>query len=654
MDKKITVALAVILILFVVHAVSLNFIQDDAFISYRYVKNLVAGRGLVFNAGERVEGYTNFLWIILLALFTAMGINTILASKILGLAGGCLTLVLAYHMARILLREETLGGPRLKGRGGRESAADRQAPKIRPRPADRETRDDRAALADWIALAPPLLLAANGAFAYWCISGLESSLFVALTLAAVYFSLTRERLMVLCAALATLVRPEGALVFAVLILHQVLFTGDGLRKWLRFATAYAILLLPYLVFKLIYFGGLLPNPFYAKTGFSREYISSGLEYFWRFLRHYGLWGGLYLLTLAGWSRWPGKGGRSSQSCRLAVMMIWIYTLAVILIGGDVLLGHRFFLPVLPFLYLLVGWGLFRLSGGIAPSPLRRMLPAASLTVLLGITFFLPRPWLLTVRRAEIGLGRKMALMAAELDILVDGPYTMAASTIGALSYYSRATVIDMLGLTDPVIARDPEQIPGIVSTWKERHYNAGSVLSRDPEIIIFSTGMKPSAPAERALLLYSEFRDHYYPYYLPRGDLLQVIFRRKPGREDENRLFPDARFANLFNQALSLESRGLLSLAIEKTEQIIAAGPDDFAWAHDRMASLHFMMNDYEEAKRFALRAVQMDDYCVLSHYILKGIYLAEGDTAGVRREHNKILRYNPEFLRLSAGESLR
>jgi tetratricopeptide (TPR) repeat protein len=657
MNKKIAAAMACILIIFTVHAMSLNFIQDDAFISYRYVQNFVGGRGLVFNAGERVEGYTNFLWIILLALFTVLGINTVMASKILGLAGGWLSLVLLYRIARFLLQEEGIRGIQPTGQEGRQGHEDRLEHiglKVRPEPAKGTIPADRMRRADWIALAPPLLLAANGAFAYWCISGLESGLFVPLILAAIYFSLTRERLMVVCAVLATLVRPEGALVFAVIMLHRLLFGRGGLRDLLRFTAAYIALLLPYLLFKIAYYGDLLPNPFYAKTGLSWEYLRSGLDYFWLFLRHYGLWGGLYLLTPIGWKRSPDGGKDSSRPRRLIILMIWIYSLAVILIGGDVLQGHRFFLPVLPFLYLLVGWGLFRFGGSIASGPLRRILPATALAILLAITFFLPRPWLLTVRRAEFGLGRKMALMAAELDDRFDGPYTVAASTIGALSYYSRATVIDMLGLTDPVIARHPEPIPGIVSSWKERDYNGRYVLSRDPDVILFSTGMKPSAPAERALLLYSKFRDHYYPYYLPQGDLLQVIFRRKPGPAAENRLFPEARPANLFNEIMSLESRNLLSMAVEKTEELIAVGPPDFSWAEDKMASLYFLMGNRAEALRYARRAIRMDDYCMLSHYILQEISLAEGDTAAARRERDKILRYNPELLRLNAGKERR
>ena len=46
---------------------------DDSFISLRYAENLVAGNGLVYNAGEFVEGYTNLLWTLLLAGFAALG-----------------------------------------------------------------------------------------------------------------------------------------------------------------------------------------------------------------------------------------------------------------------------------------------------------------------------------------------------------------------------------------------------------------------------------------------------------------------------------------------------------------------------------------------------------------------------------------------------
>ena len=51
------------------------FLCDDAFISFRYVRNLLAGHGLVFNPGEYVEGYSNFLWVLeLAAVWGALGV----------------------------------------------------------------------------------------------------------------------------------------------------------------------------------------------------------------------------------------------------------------------------------------------------------------------------------------------------------------------------------------------------------------------------------------------------------------------------------------------------------------------------------------------------------------------------------------------------
>src|SRR5215208_1233784 len=51
------------------------FVIDDAFISFRYAANLAHGHGLVFNPGERVEGYTDFLWTVLIAAFMKVGID---------------------------------------------------------------------------------------------------------------------------------------------------------------------------------------------------------------------------------------------------------------------------------------------------------------------------------------------------------------------------------------------------------------------------------------------------------------------------------------------------------------------------------------------------------------------------------------------------
>ena len=82
-------------------ALRLAWLADDNFISFRYASNLVHGNGLVYNAGEYVEGYTNLLWTLLIAGAIALGASPELSSKALGI-GFWLLLVglLALHRWR--------------------------------------------------------------------------------------------------------------------------------------------------------------------------------------------------------------------------------------------------------------------------------------------------------------------------------------------------------------------------------------------------------------------------------------------------------------------------------------------------------------------------------------------------------------------------
>src|SRR5207249_3174984 len=54
-----------------------DFVTDDAFITFRYAHNLLNGHGMVFNPGERVEGYTNFLWVLCSSVALFVGIDQI-------------------------------------------------------------------------------------------------------------------------------------------------------------------------------------------------------------------------------------------------------------------------------------------------------------------------------------------------------------------------------------------------------------------------------------------------------------------------------------------------------------------------------------------------------------------------------------------------
>ena len=96
------------------HASHFDHIADDAYISLRYLDHWLRGDGLVFNVGERVMGFSNLLWIVLLAPFGAIGLQLPAAAQGLGAAAslGCLVLVcneLARQVPRRVLPAAAAG-----------------------------------------------------------------------------------------------------------------------------------------------------------------------------------------------------------------------------------------------------------------------------------------------------------------------------------------------------------------------------------------------------------------------------------------------------------------------------------------------------------------------------------------------------------------
>jgi hypothetical protein len=503
---------------------SFNLIQDDAFISFRYVRNFLDGHGLVFNIGERVEGYTNFFWIMLLASLAKLGLPLIETARWAGVLATVGTLGVALYAARRFYPQ----------RG-------------------------------WLwKISVPFLLAANGALAYWADSGLETALFTLLAAAAAVAYFSRPAFSLLFLALATLTRPEGGLLAFLFGVIGVLLKEKTWKQNLIFWGTLFFLLLPFAVFKYFYYGSLLPNPFYAKTGFSSEYLQSGLEYVWLFLKHYGGYGLFLIFPILLWKK-------LSPFSRFCLLFFLGFTLYLIFIGGDVLKAHRFFVPILFFLYLPLSESLHQFMENWSQ---KKIAFAVVLFIIGTISYRFPKNYLDLAASYERILVEKMK-NSAQLFVQYDYAKSFAISTIGAFSYYvGNRRVIDMLGLTEPSIARNPEQIEGIVSSWREKHFNAAYVLSQKPDVILFSTEMKPSSPAERALFLYPEFRRNYRLEFLFSNRRLSIFYRKF--KEYSLVSHPDqpARFVNQLNEGLNL-----MNVNKEKAAQMlyeaVSTGPKD-------------------------------------------------------------------------------
>src|SRR3954451_10367493 len=79
---------------------------DDSMISMQYARNFAHGHGLVWNAGEHVEGYSNFLWTLWMSLVHFVGVDDRYTSLVVMLSGAALlvaTLLVVRRLCALLL-----------------------------------------------------------------------------------------------------------------------------------------------------------------------------------------------------------------------------------------------------------------------------------------------------------------------------------------------------------------------------------------------------------------------------------------------------------------------------------------------------------------------------------------------------------------------
>lgn len=645
-------ALLILGILFYFYSDYLKFIQDDSYITYRYVKHFTEGFGLVFNIGEKVEGYTCFLWVILLSVVKVMGFNFISFSQTLGLIFCLLTIYFTYRISSSIFQ-----------------------------------KDKGTFYNITFGLIAVTLLTVNGSFAFWSASGMETGMFTFLVTLGIYLYLKETKnnnktfpFSSFVFLLASLTRPEGNLIFAITVLHKIIFivktsSGDSKNKVSKFfsrnnlywISVYVVPAIIYMIWRYSYYGYLLPNTFYAKTGTSLEYFKAGMDYFWYFAKDYALYGSLFVLILLNL-----KSQKYFYQYLYLTIILFIFILYVIAVGGDVLRSNRFFVPIMPVFYILIQEAIHNLGIQLEKKiNLTRTYPSIAIIVLLIFSHTIyknERDELKKYSELENAFVEKMKITGTWLknkSTASGKKLTVAASTIGALSYFSETNLIDMLGLTDKEIAHNPKPIDEISENmsigWKERQYNVEYVLSRKPDYIYFSTGVKPSAYAERGLFTAEEFMRNYYPYcfIVKEYNSLECIFKRKPEEEiksDTSKPIPNPNykktFVNFYNMAMNLHSQAMNEKNRNKMEEALSiykksieSGPTYFSAPYQMIGDLYGMFGNKLKAFENYSKAVQLDDYNVMAHYQLYRLYLEKGDTSNAIISIEKIQRYSPDLL---------
>lgn len=319
--------------------VVLEFVKDDAYISFRYAHNLVTGKGLVFNVGDKLEGYTNFLWVLILAPFERLGWDLFQVCEVLGTGLG---VALLFETTRL---SWWLGGARRDLSG--------------------------AWAAVWLATSSSLVL--------WAKSGLEQPLAQLLPVVGAFLlfrsrdalaalggdgggldpravaRLERNHLIAgVVLGLGCLTRPELHAIALIVALPLVVDAARARRlpkAALLYAAGVLAVTVPAHAWRYHYYGTLFPNTFYVKTGTGAQIWKEGLKTL-RDMFEFNATGALFVLAPLAFA----DRKRLVEKLTMATVVVTFFVFYV-KVGVDEMQWHRLFLPALPFVATLAALGL---------------------------------------------------------------------------------------------------------------------------------------------------------------------------------------------------------------------------------------------------------------------------------------------------------
>ena len=586
----------------------LSFAQDDAFILYRYISNLLTGNGLVFNPGEWVEGYTCPFWVLMLAGISKLGLDMVVWSRFLGLgfAVGALWVVFIVGKAMV-------------------------------------GKDDPW----WLPLIAPALLAVNGTFASFATTGLETSLFTFLMIgitAVFIINIKQNRFPIWLAlgyVLLTLTRPEGLLVFGctwvfgLIQVHRATSGSKSIHHMIPSLVTFLIPLFIVTIWRWLTYGYPLPNPAYAKIFLDQTSLSYGMDYLWKFLSADAWYGIIFVIAIL-----PAVVKGSFRNTWMFLGMLFLaYTLYIVMIGGDVLKGQRFFVPLLPIFALMIQGGIgivWRRSQWKGSSRLSNAFVIGMMVLLAGGQM-IKYPKELDRARLENGLVEKMAVLAEWFTAHQSKRTSIAANSIGALGYYTGYRIVDMVGLVDETIAHGPKPVEGVQSPAKERTYHATHTLAQSPDFVVFDTYEKPNHAGDFALYLEPGFHQGYYryPIWMPGFEREMVVFKAKRGileaqkdKKGETNFgsgsFNHLDFVYALRDGMDCAERDP-QRAEGFFEQALTTGSSDFAQPLEWLGMLALQRGERDRAEELFREAVAIDSFSVYAVRYLAKITFNDG-----------------------------
>jgi len=447
------------------------FVYDDTFIVLRYAKNFLEHGQLAWNLGEAVEGYTNPLHLGLITILGGCGVDLLAAARAINAA--------AYAaFAAVLFLS-------LRKRSGFSAAI----------------------LIAGLSLANPAMIA-------WVWGGMEVPLSVfllavpqALMMRAILDPPQRTRenaiLTAIFFGLAFWNRPDNALYAVPAALMWFLWKER--KNTQLFGGIFAGMVAAHTVIRLIFYGDVVPNTFYAKvTGTPAVTLANGLQYVWEGIATSPYYYAVGFAALAAMMlyRKPLRAFAFYALGSIALGMAY-----VISIGGDFMPGHRFIMPWLPLCLLSIGL------------LLENVKPALRYAGLIGCLLIMKAIFILPDDLRGVD-GTAMAGEKVGDYIQANWPKgsLVALNAAGAIPYKNMdKTFIDMLGLNDRHIAH--RKMPDLKIEWQHKpghgKGDGAYVLSRQPDYIILSSiagdnGFDtPVLPSDVELMGSAEFKRCY-------------------------------------------------------------------------------------------------------------------------------------------------
>jgi hypothetical protein len=387
---------------------------EDTYITFRFSRNLAEGLGPVFNAGEQVEGYSNFLWMLTLAAVHALGLDMSLFSRLAGAFFNTLCLLIVWY---IPCRFFAVRGPG--------------------------------------SLCAPLLYLLFVPFHFYAASGLETSLYILLVLLVVLTLLAARGRTVPCTAagllllLLALTRPEGILFFfffCAFLCWRAATGKESLRPYLPGIILCAAGFGAFILWRLSYYGAPLPNTYYAKGSFPLPLrLLFGFFMNKGFLTHYPHF--LFVLSLL---MVPARaaGNRAPLLVFIAAGMCFSLCFS----GFDWMPFFRYTLPVVPLLIICCQIGFTQVWETKIAAARKRVKVLWCGSVLLLFCFAAEQYWqdiAFTIRWQDItNFGRHNQKKVGEWLRQAPGQQPrIAIGDVGCLAYVAETPIIDIFGLT---------------------------------------------------------------------------------------------------------------------------------------------------------------------------------------------------------------